>query len=159
MNWFRPTVLATTQHLVLRNIKKNLRTSHILFCITYWKLSNGMSAAYNLPWNTDINCKCLRPNNKYSLKVLWIKYQISNAYVKHQINDFNCDSSIFRIFTTFISTASLLSGSSLSCHPALEECNHDKCGQQCLVTAHHASGTHIPHPLDGSQTENIDHMH
>jgi len=87
-------MLATTQHLVLRKIIKNLRTTHILFWITYWKLSNGMSAAYNLSWNTDINCKCLRPNNKYSLKVLWVKYQISNAYVKCQINDFKCDSSI-----------------------------------------------------------------
>ena len=91
--------------------------------------------------------------------MLWVKYQISSAYVKYQINDFKCDSSIFRIFTTFISTASLLSGSSLSCHPVLEECNHDKCGQRCLVTADHASGAHIPHPLDGSQTENIDHTH
>ena len=62
-------------------------------------------------------------------------------------------------FLVFTSTASLLSGSSLSCHPELEECNHDKCGQQCLVTADHASGAHIPHPLDGSQTENIDRTH
>ena len=91
--------------------------------------------------------------------MLWVKYQISSAYVKCQINDFKCDTSIFRIFTNFTLTASLLSGSSLSCHPALEECNHDMCGQQCLVTAHHASGAHIPHPLDGSQTENIDHTH
>ena len=53
-----------------------------------------MSAAYNLSWNTDINYKCLRPNNKYSLKVLWVKYQISSAYVKCQINDFKCDSTI-----------------------------------------------------------------
>ena len=91
--------------------------------------------------------------------MLWVKYQISSVYVKCQINDFKCDTSIFRIFTNFTLTAFLLSGSSLSCHPALEECNHDMCGQQCLVTAHHASGAHIPHPLDGSQTENIDHTH
>jgi hypothetical protein len=48
-NWFGPTMLATTKHLALREIlKKNLRTPHLLLCITYWKLSNGMSAAYNL---------------------------------------------------------------------------------------------------------------
>jgi len=158
-NWFRPIMLATTQDLALRKIIKNLRTPHLLFCITYWKLGNGMSAVYNWSWNTDINYKCLRPNNKYSLKVLWVKYQISSAYVKCQLNYFKCDSSIFRIFTIFTSTSSLPSGSLLSCHPALEECNHDKCGQQCLVTAHHASGAHIPHPPDGSQTNNIDRTH
>jgi len=91
--------------------------------------------------------------------VLWVKYQISSAYVKCRINDFVCDSSIFSVFTVFTSIASLLSGSSLSCHPELEGCNHDKCGQQCLVTADHASGAHILHPLDGSQTENRDHTH
>jgi len=36
-NWFRPTMLATTKHLVLRKIikKKNLRTPDLIFCITY----------------------------------------------------------------------------------------------------------------------------
>jgi hypothetical protein len=115
-----------------------------------------MSAAYNISWNTDIKNKCLSPKNKYSLKVLLVKYQISSAYVKSKIHDCNWDSSIFRIFTNFTSTASLLSGSSPSFHPVLEECNHDNCGQQCLVTADRASAAHIPHPLAGSQTKNID---
>jgi len=101
----------------------------------------------------------LWPNNKYSLKVLWAKDQISSAYEKCQINDFKFDSSIFRIFTNFTTTVCLLSGSSVSCHPALEGCNRDKCGQRWLVNADHASGAHIPHPLDGSQTENVDHTH
>ena len=138
---------------------KNPWTVRLLFCITYWTLVIGMSVAHNLSWNIDINWKWLRPNIKYSFKVLWVKLQISSAHVKCQINDFKCASSIFSIFTLFTSTASLLAGSSLSFHPALEECNHDKCGQQCLVTADHASGAHIPHPLDGSRTENIDCTH
>jgi len=158
-NWLRPILSATTQHFELRKIIKNIRSPHLLFCITCQKLGIGMSAAYILLWNTNINYKCLRPNNKYSLNVLWVKYQISSAHVKCQINDFKCDSSIFIIFTVFTPTASLLSGFSLSCHPALEECNHDKCGQQCLVTVDHASGAHIPHPLDGSQTKNTDRTH
>jgi len=102
MNWFRLTMLAPNQHLVLRKIIKNLRTPHLLFCITYWKLSNRMSASYDISWNTDIYYKLqvLWPNNKYSLKVLWAKDQISSAYEKCQINDFKFDSSIFRIFTS-----------------------------------------------------------
>jgi hypothetical protein len=60
-----------------------------------------MSAVYNISWNTNINYKCLTSNNKCSLKVLWVKYQISSAHVKCQINDFKCDSSIFTIFTVF----------------------------------------------------------
>ena len=65
---------------------KNPWTVHLLFCITYWKLDIRMSAAHNQSGNTDINWKCLRPNNKYSLKVLWVKYQISSAHAKCQIN-------------------------------------------------------------------------
>ena len=47
-SWFRPIMLAVTQHLALRKVITKLRTPHLLFCITYWKLGNGMSAVCNL---------------------------------------------------------------------------------------------------------------
>jgi hypothetical protein len=47
-NWLRPIMSATTQHFELRKIIKNLRTLHLLFCITCQKLGIGMSAVYNI---------------------------------------------------------------------------------------------------------------